>query len=589
MQGIPGSKKFLSDLVQFPIKVGNMTYQLEAYSIANLTFKLCNPYLYNVASQFKQRGYVLADPNLTKSPDKIQPVQIILGVNNSYILPEREIVFGHENNSVYSLTSVGIVLKGDINLLLKNVACLNQPNTEYCLFTSTGILSEDGGFYKKPISTHQENLLNDVDNTEYTVCNSGGQLMEREVMRATDNILAQEYKNYINESETAEENSRELNNKLASYIINNTTQEPDGRLTMPLLWNPQVSDKLSQNQNLALSILQSLKHKNKKKPELLKAINETFKKQEELGIIEKVEDPVQYKKLHPNFSYLPYMAIMKPERETTKCRVVFLSNLKEQVTNMFSHNQAMYAGPNLNHKLSIALLNLRFNQHLICFDISKAFNQINLYENDQSRLMFLWFNNISKGDYSIKTYRNKRLPFGLRCSPTILMMALYTLLVIDQSSNADLQDLKKHLYANLYTDNCAISGSDLDYIKWAVLQLNSIFNPYGFSLQQFITNCPLYNHVPNPKEPKEENKLLGLQWNVQKDVLYSNPISLNYTATTKREILSSIAGQFDPFGYNTPILMRARLFLHSLQSDVGIDWDQILPPITLNEWRNIAQ
>ena len=77
---------------------------------------------------------------------------------------------------------------------------------------------------KKKISTHQENLLNDnVDNTEYTVCDSEGQLMEREVMRATDNILAQEYKNYIDESETVEENSRELNNKLASYIINNTT------------------------------------------------------------------------------------------------------------------------------------------------------------------------------------------------------------------------------------------------------------------------------------------------------------------------------------------------------------------------------
>ena len=116
------------------------------------------------------------------------------------------------------------------------------------------------GFFlqKKNNSTHQENLLNDnVDNTEYTVCDSEGQLMEREVMQATDNILAQEYKDYINKSETVEENSRELNNKLASYIINNTTQEPDGRLTMPSLWNPQVSDKLSQNQHLALSILQS--------------------------------------------------------------------------------------------------------------------------------------------------------------------------------------------------------------------------------------------------------------------------------------------------------------------------------------------
>ena len=204
-------------------------------------------------------------------------------------------------------------------------------------------------------------------------------------------------------------------------------------------------------------------------------------------------------------------------------------------------------------------------------------------------MLFLWFNNISKGDYSVNTYVNKRLPFGLRCSPTILMMALYKLLIVDKSNHPDTQDLKKHLYSNTYMDNCALSGNDPSYMSWAILQLNSIFNPYGFLLQQFITNCQsLYSHIQCQEEPKEENKLLGLKWNTKSDLIYTNPISLNYSATTKREILSSIASQFDPFGYNTPILMRARLFLHSLQSDVGIDWDHTLSTAILREWRNIV-
>ena len=84
-----------------------------------------------------------------------------------------------------------------------------------------------------------------------------------------------------------------------------------------------------------------------------------------MGIIERIPNPQKYLQEHPNYSYLPFMAVIKPDRETTKCRVVFLSNLKEQNSGVFSHNQTMFSGPNLNHKLSIALLNLRFNKYLL--------------------------------------------------------------------------------------------------------------------------------------------------------------------------------------------------------------------------------
>ena len=87
----------------------------------------------------------------------------------------------------------------------------------------------------------------------------------------------------------------------------------------------------------------------------------------------------------------------------------------------------------------------------------------------------------------------------------------------------------------------------------------------------------------------EENKLLGLKWNISTDQIYTNPIDLNVGATTKREILSSIAGQFDPFGYNTPLMMRARLFLHTLQSDSSLGWDEPLSCNRIREWKNIAK
>jgi hypothetical protein len=74
------------------------------------------------------------------------------------------------------------------------------------------------------------------------------------------------------------------------------------------------------------------------------------------------------------------MGVFKLDRETTKCKIVFLSNLCEinrSKPKTISHNQAMYCGPCLNFKISTALINFRFDDKLLCFDLEKVFNQIN--------------------------------------------------------------------------------------------------------------------------------------------------------------------------------------------------------------------
>ena len=71
----------------------------------------------------------------------------------------------------------------------------------------------------------------------------------------------------------------------------------------------------------------------------------------------------------------------------------------------------MYAGSNLNQKLYSAFIHLRFNEKLLVFDLRKIFNMLALNENDRARLLFFWYKNIRKGDFSLVAYKNVRLSF----------------------------------------------------------------------------------------------------------------------------------------------------------------------------------
>ena len=111
-------------------------------------------------------------------------------------------------------------------------------------------------------------------------------------------------------------------------------------------------------------------------------------------------------------------------------------------------------------------------------------------------------------------------------------------------------------------------------------------------MQQFITNNQsLQEEIDNidKKETPTEVKLLGINWDRISDTLYTKPMKLNVQANTKRTILSTIASQFDIYGFNGPILNRARFFLHGLQMDRNLGWGQILEEARLKEWQNIAK
>ena len=141
---------------------------------------------------------------------------------------------------------------------------------------------------------------------------------------------------------------------------------------MPLLWNESSSHLLGSNEKLALAILNSIR--NILDRNQLCQIQEVFATQVKSGIIAPVDDIDHFKRSYPNHSFLSFMPVFREKAKSTKCRVVFLSNLSQKGSNSVSHNEAMFSGPTLNHKMSSSLLHLRFQEKICTFDIVKAFN-----------------------------------------------------------------------------------------------------------------------------------------------------------------------------------------------------------------------
>jgi hypothetical protein len=126
---------------------------------------------------------------------------------------------------------------------------------------------------------------------------------------------------------------------------------------------------------------------------------------------------------------------------------------------------------------------LRFDRKVLCFDLVKAFLQIALEHDDEKRLCYLWYKDVEKGDFTEVVYKCKRLPFGLKCSPALLMLALYKILIFDAvNDDSKLRNTKRRIYDLMYMDNGAITCNQSAELVEVLNVLPSLFSPYKFSL-----------------------------------------------------------------------------------------------------------
>ena len=373
---------------------------------------------------------------------------------------------------------------------------------------------------------------------------------------------------------------------LVKRVLNEIEIDPlTGRIIVPALWRNEIEHLLSSNYGLARSIL--LSQKKRLSESKILEYDKVIKEQLHSGVIEPVDNRQSI-----GTSYIAHSAVFRENANSTKCRVVFLSNLSSGRDSL-SHNQISMPGANLNHKLQIALLLLRFDANLVTFDLRKAFLQLLIKREDTDKLHFLWFKNPAAGDFSIVTYRICRVPFGMRYSPFLLMISLYYILInCAKNDDKNMKDIKMALYDLAYVDNLAYTANDAKNLIDAINVASSTFSKFKFELQQFSSNvAEVREHAKKfCNEPYENNvKLLGMMWNVDNDKIANESLHLNINANTKRTILSSLQRNFDPFGLNLPLLNRAKLFVHGLQCDKTLEWDTRLSTDKLKVWHNICK
>ena len=581
------------------LKFDFIPYPIRAITVPHIRTKIFLPGLSKVVEQFVNKGYVMADQMLGSSGEIIENLDFILGNSEAQIMPQTDFSFGVHPFSTCSRTDFGVMLSGSVSRLLRNLPSLEEYNPISCMQSSVGFtvpnLMSSQHAKRLFIQNETKDCSSDINPNEskYAVLDQNGKLKESVVDLALSDLLTcvnQYYETaYYNESFVISDE------KLVEFVFSNLSRTEEGRIVMPLLWNSKVCDRLADNYSLAKLILRSNFNKLSKKSECLEMYDKVVKDQLAEGIIEKIEDLSSYLRAHPNCSFLPHMGVFRFDKQSTKCRIVFLSNLCEnrKTDSRISHNQAMLSGPNLNKKISTSLIKLRFDQYLLCFDLRKAFQSIALNSIDQDKLLFLWYNNVCREDFTIVGYKNVRLAFGLRCSPALLMLALYYILVLDVAGDSkEIIALKLLIYDTIYMDNAAITATTPKHLEHVYSLCSDIFKPYKFELQQFVTNdenLQVKLDEASGEDTPEVVKLLGMSWSRSTDTLSSTSLHLSETANTKRLIISSIASNYDIFQVNCPLMNRARLFMHKLQCDSAIGWDDSLNTDLCREWKNVAK
>lgn len=317
---------------------------------------------------------------------------------------------------------------------------------------------------------------------------------------------------------------------------------------------------------------------------VLKAYEEIISKQLEQNIIEEVQS-----NLPPNgiVHYLPHHCVINTEKETTKVRIVYDGSAKANRKSL-SLNQCLHAGPSLVNNMIDVLLQFRLYKIGIIADISKAFLQIQVRENDRDLTRFIWKEN---GDINapLKTYRFRRVPFGLASSPFLLNATLkFHIKKYEESS----PELVSKLLQSFYVDDMVTGADSVNEGINLVQESYKLMNEASMSLNKWNSNSKeiISNHsMLNMEIPdKTTIKVLGLLWNTLEDHFQydtKNIVSLIQTLKpSKRTILRAVQKIYDPLGFLAPYVITAKLILQNL-CKTQVSWDENLPEQYLVQWQ----
>ena len=358
------------------------------------------------------------------------------------------------------------------------------------------------------------------------------------------------------------------------------TRGPGGWYETGLPWHG-YHPPLPNNETGSLKRLASLTNKLERRG-LTTRYGEIIEQQKADGIIETADQP----SLGREF-YIPHKAVIRPEAESTKIRVVYDASAKAH-NGAPSLNECLHPGPPLQNKLWDVLVRGRFHPVALTGDLQKAFLQIRIRENDRDALRFHW----RKDQQSeLETLRFTRAIFGPVSSPFLLRG------VIDAHlSNWDEREpeVVAKLRKELYVDDLISGSTSVSKAKEIKDKATSIFEDACFKLHKWHSNereleatqaqdaDPTYAKQQLGTTEGGDSSILGLEWNKEGDTV-SVKMPTEKTVSTKRGILAKLAKIYDPLGFASPLTLTGKL-IYRAACDTKNGWDAPLPDAIAKLW-----
>ena len=290
--------------------------------------------------------------------------------------------------------------------------------------------------------------------------------------------------------------------------------------------------------------------------------------------------------------FISHHEVLRPESKSTPVRIVFNSSAVFQGHKL---NEYWMKGPDLLNDLFGVVLRFRENQVAFLGDISKMYHRIRIPEMDQHVHRFLWRNlqTHREPDVYVKTV----LTFGDKPAPAMAQIALRE--TAEEAKEA-FPVAAQVIQDNTYMDDICDSVPTTEEARDLIREIDSVLETGGFTVKGWVSN-----KVETLEAPKEEQeaatflqggsveKVLGVVWDsstdtfsfaVKTDLLdCQEPIQLS-----KRKVLSQIARIYDPIGFASAFMIRAKIALQALW-ERGISWDEELPPELSERWKRLFQ
>ncbi|XP_033733157.1 uncharacterized protein LOC117322392 [Pecten maximus] len=285
--------------------------------------------------------------------------------------------------------------------------------------------------------------------------------------------------------------------------------------------------------------------------------------------------------------YLPLFGIYHPKKPD-KIRCVFDSSAKE---NGLSLNSVLMTGPDLTNSLLGVLLRFRKDPIAIMADVEQMFYCFKVVQEHRNFLRFFWYadNSIAK---PLIEYRMTAHVFGNSPSPAVATYGLRK-----AAENSD-EDIRNFVTQNFYVDDGLASAPNVTTAVSLIkrtqrclqenggIRLHKVASNSREVLETFdredlagdIRDLDLSTDCP----PVQRS--LGLLWNLASDSFIFSA-GVTEKAYTKRGLLSTINGIYDPIGFAAPVILRGRLLFRDLVK-LSSEWDEPLPEERRREWES---